>query len=202
MVMFHEVGDGSHNRDEESDERRAVETPLDLAKTVRSLMVKLQSCKADNKRLIKEKEKQTKINAVLLQSLFNIQRQLQHGPDTNHADRRQTKRSQSPPEIRKRGLLSGHTGKSTSRKVHPRDKGQASDDSSGKETGDLEGSSSSITSPHSRRKQKKQKHSKNCNLEEFKKAKPPSFDGEIKWGEEAEAWLLGIKKYLRVHDFS
>ena len=87
MVMHHEVGDGSHNRDEESDERRAVETPLDLDDTVRSLMVELQRCKADNERLIKEKEKQTKINAVLLQSLSDIQRQLQHGPNTSHADR-------------------------------------------------------------------------------------------------------------------
>ena len=74
MVMHHEMGDGSHNRDEDSDERRAVETPPDLAETVRSLMVELQSFKADNKRLIKEKEKQTKINAVLLQSLSDIQR--------------------------------------------------------------------------------------------------------------------------------
>ncbi len=76
MVMHHEVVDGSHNRDEETDERRAVETPLDLAKTVRSLMVELQSYRADNKRLIKEQEKKTKINAVLLQSLSDIQRQL------------------------------------------------------------------------------------------------------------------------------
>jgi hypothetical protein len=65
-----------------------------------------------------------------------------------------------------------------------------------------EGSSSSRTSSHSRRKWKKRKHSKSHNLEEFKKAKPPSFDGEIKKGEEAEAWLLGLKKYFRVHDFS
>jgi hypothetical protein len=76
MVMRHEVGDGSHNRDEESDERRVVETPPDLAETVRSLMVELQSCKADNERLIKEQEKQMEINAVLLQSLSDIQRQL------------------------------------------------------------------------------------------------------------------------------
>jgi hypothetical protein len=88
------------------------------------------------------------------------------------------------------------------RKVHPRDKGQASDDSYGKETGDTEGSSSSITSSYSRRKRKKRKHSKNHNLEEFKKAKPPSFDGEIKKGDEAEAWFLGLKKYFRLHDFS
>jgi 5'-deoxynucleotidase YfbR-like HD superfamily hydrolase len=76
MVTQHKVGDGSHNRDEESDERRVVETPLDLAETMRSLMAELQSCKADNKRLIKEQEKLTKINAVLLQSLSDIQRQL------------------------------------------------------------------------------------------------------------------------------
>jgi hypothetical protein len=66
MVMHHEVGDDSHNRDEESDERRVVETPPDLAETMRSLMVELQILKDDNERLIKEKEKQTKINAVLL----------------------------------------------------------------------------------------------------------------------------------------
>ena len=41
MVMHHEVGDGSHNRDEESNERRAIETPPNLVETVRSLMVKL-----------------------------------------------------------------------------------------------------------------------------------------------------------------
>jgi hypothetical protein len=87
MVTCHEVGDGSHNRDEESSERRVVETPPNLDETVRSLIVELQCCKADNERLIKEKEKKTKINAVLLQSLSNIHRQLQHGPATSHVDR-------------------------------------------------------------------------------------------------------------------
>jgi hypothetical protein len=38
--------------------------------------------------------------------------------------------------------------------------------------------------------------------EEFKKAKPPTFDGDIKKGEEAEVLLLGLKKYFRVHDYS
>jgi hypothetical protein len=59
MVTCHEVGDGSHNRDEESDERRAMETPLDLDETVRSLKAELQSCKADNEKFIKEQEKKT-----------------------------------------------------------------------------------------------------------------------------------------------
>ena len=49
MVMHHKVGDGSHNRDEDSDERRVVETPPDLVEIVRSLMVEPQSCKADKR---------------------------------------------------------------------------------------------------------------------------------------------------------
>jgi hypothetical protein len=50
--MHHEVGDGSHNRDEESYERMAVETPPDLAETVKSLMAELQSCTTKNERVI------------------------------------------------------------------------------------------------------------------------------------------------------
>jgi hypothetical protein len=104
MVTHQEVGEGSHNRDEESDERREIGTPLDLAKTVRSLMVKLQSCKADTKRMMKEQEKQREINAVLLQSLSNLQRKMHHEPE-------------------KHGHISGHTKRSTSKKVHPGGKG-------------------------------------------------------------------------------
>ena len=99
MVTCREVGDGSHYRDEESNERKAVETPPDLDEIVRILRAKLQSCKVNNVRLIKEQEKKPEINAALLQSLSNIQRQLQHGPTTSHVDRRHTERSQSPPEI-------------------------------------------------------------------------------------------------------
>jgi hypothetical protein len=87
MVTHHEVGDGSHNRDEEYDERRVVETFSVLAEIVESLVAELQSCKADNERLIKEQEKQTEIYAILLQSLSDIQRQLQHGPTTSQVDR-------------------------------------------------------------------------------------------------------------------
>jgi hypothetical protein len=135
MVTHHEVGEGSHNRYKESDERRAVGTPPYLAETVRSLMIELQSCKDDNERMIKEQEKKMKINAVLLQILSDIQRKMKHEPETQ-----------------KHGHVSSHTKRSTSRKVHPRDKGQASDDSFEKEAGDSEGSSSSRTNSHSRRK--------------------------------------------------
>jgi hypothetical protein len=75
----------------------------------------------------------------------------------------------------------------TLKKVHPRGKGPMLSDSSEKEAGNSEGSSSSRTSSYLRRKQKKKKSSKGQKFEEFRNSKPPSFDGEIKKGEEAEA---------------
>ena len=38
--------------------------------------------------------------------------------------------------------------------------------------------------------------------DEFRKAKPPTFNGEIKTGQEAEAWLLGMRTYFQVQDYS
>ena len=35
---------------------------------------------------------------------------------------------------------------------------------------------------------------------EFKKIKPPMFNGEVEKGEEAEAWLSGMKKYFQIYN--
>jgi hypothetical protein len=117
-------------------------------------------------------------------------------------DRHHTKKTQSTLEIRKNDLESGHTMRSTSKKAQHGAKRHLSEESSGEETDNSKESSSSKTSSHSRKKIKKRKHSKSRDLEEFKKSEPPTFDAEIKKGEEAEVWLLGLKKYLRVHDYS
>ena len=37
---------------------------------------------------------------------------------------------------------------------------------------------------------------------EFKRIKPTSFDREYKTREEAEAWLLDIKKYFQIYNYS
>jgi len=42
---------------------------------------------------------------------------------------------------------------------------------------------------------------KGFTLEEYKKKKSPTFDGENNKAKEAEAWLLGMKKYFKVHDY-
>ena len=37
---------------------------------------------------------------------------------------------------------------------------------------------------------------------EFKKIKPPMFNGEAEKGEEAEAWLSSMKKYFQIYNYS
>ena len=37
---------------------------------------------------------------------------------------------------------------------------------------------------------------------EFKKIKPPMFNGEVEKGEEVGAWLSGIKKYFQIYNYS
>ena len=37
---------------------------------------------------------------------------------------------------------------------------------------------------------------------EFKKVKPPTFNGETKKGEEAEFWLSGMKKHFQIYNYS
>ena len=37
---------------------------------------------------------------------------------------------------------------------------------------------------------------------EFKKIKPPMFNGEVEKGEEAKAWLSGMKKNFHIYNYS
>jgi len=90
-----------------------------------SLMAELQSFKVDNERLIKEQENQTKINAVLLQILSDIQRQLQHGPTISNVDKHYLEKVQSPPEIQSHGPESSNERISTPKKVQHGDKRHA-----------------------------------------------------------------------------
>ena len=69
-------------------------------------------------------------------------------------------------------------------------------------SGSSDSEESSGDSRSSSHKRKRRRHHKDCSRDEFKKSKPPTFDGEVKTGQEAEAWLLGIKKYFKVHDYS
>jgi len=37
---------------------------------------------------------------------------------------------------------------------------------------------------------------------EFKKIKPPTFNGEVETGEEAEPWIFGMKTYFQIYNYS
>jgi hypothetical protein len=74
--------------------------------------------------------------------------------------------------------------------------------SSSEDTNNSKEYSSGKTSSHSQTRRKKRKHPESRDLEEFKKSKPPNFNGEINKGEESEVWLLNLKKYFRFHDYS
>jgi len=63
-----------------------VETPPNLAETVRSLREESQSFKAEIDHLMKEQEKQTEIKVVLLQ-ILSEQWQLQHGPTAKNMEK-------------------------------------------------------------------------------------------------------------------
>lgn len=38
--------------------------------------------------------------------------------------------------------------------------------------------------------------------DQFKKAKPPTFDGEINNSQDAEMWMLRMNKFFKLHDYS
>ena len=57
-------------------------------------------------------------------------------------------------------------------------------------------------SSSSSQKNKKNRCYQNHSCDELKKVRPPTFNGEIKNAQEAEAWLLGMRKYFQVQDYS
>ena len=38
--------------------------------------------------------------------------------------------------------------------------------------------------------------------DDFKKLKPPTFDREMKKSQDAKAWMLGMRKFFKLHDYS
>ena len=57
-------------------------------------------------------------------------------------------------------------------------------------------------SSSSSHKEKRKRRYRNNSRDEFKKEKPPTFNGEINTRLEVEAWILGMRKYFQVQDYS
>ena len=61
-------------------------------------------------------------------------------------------------------------------------------------SGSSDSKESSGDSSSSSHKRKRRRHHRDRVRDEFKKAKPPTFDGEVNIGQEVKSWILGIKK--------
>ena len=65
---------------------------------------------------------------------------------------------------------------------------------------DSEGSTGG--SRFSSHREKRKRHHRNNSHDEFKKERPPTFNGEINTGQEDKDLLIGMKKYFQVQDYS
>jgi hypothetical protein len=123
---------------------------------------------------VKVKDRQGKLNLKFLQSLERIENKLEKGRDSSMTESRRDhgRRSRSKSGSRCHSRSQRHSDS----KTH----------------------SSSSPSPT-------QKHRKSGREElkgEMNKIKPPTFDGEHKKEEDDETWLLGMKKYFQLHNYS
>ena len=82
-----------------------------------------------------------------------------------------------------RGIARPKGSKSSTRRRRRTYSGSSDSEASSKDTS---------SSPHKKRRRHHGDHSR----DEFRKAKPPTFDGEVNTGQEDETWLLGDKEVL------
>jgi len=111
----------------------------------------------------------------------------------------QFNKNQIPPKIQKHGLESNNKRRLTLNKAQHGAKRHANNNDSSRES--YKELSSCGYGSHFQRRRKRRKHPKSHEPEEFKKYNPPTFYGDIKKGDEAEAWILGLKMYFKVHDY-
>ena len=123
---------------------------------------------------MKVRDRQGKLNLRFMQSLERIEKKLEKGRDSSTTESRRThgRRSRSRSGSRHHSHSQKHSGS----KTH----------------------SSSSPSPT-------RKHQKSGREElkgEMNKIKPPTFDGEHKKEEDVETWLLGMRKYFQLQNYS
>jgi len=138
------------------------------------LQTDVQSDKADNERLMKAKEQQEDFNMKLMKSLDKIEKNLDKESGSSKSG------SHGTPEGKGRSRSDSrhhyHSQRHSNRRAH-------------------------ISSSPSR--VRKHRRSGVDELKgEMNKIKPPTFDREHKKDEDAETWLLGMRKYFQLHNYS
>jgi hypothetical protein len=148
---------------------------MNLVETIKFFQKDVQSYKADNEKLMKSKEQQEGFNIKLMQSLERIEKKMD-----KETESRKSGSHRSHDERRRTksvGRHHHHSPRNSTRRTH----------------------SSSSPSPV-------RKHKKKSGVDELQgemnKIKPPTFDGEHKKDEDVETWLLGMRKYFQLHNYS
>ena len=149
------------------------DNPSELLQTIKYLNPELKWVKEDNERILKA---QQELNIVLLTKLHSNEEEKNKGHELNMARIAPYKR-----KVRKLEFSNHETGSSNEESTkHNKEKYKDSSESSNTN---------------------QQKHKYKLYEEisgEFKKIKPPMFNGEIEKGEEAKASLYGMKKYFHI----
>jgi hypothetical protein len=145
-----------------------------MMKIIEGLQREAKERRADSRKLMKVRDRQGELNLKFLKSLERIEKKLEKGRDsgTTESRRNHGRRSRSRSGSRHHSRSQKHS--------------------------DRETHSSSSPSPT-------RKHQKSGREElkgEMNKIKPPTFDGEHKKEEDAETWLLGMKKYFQLQNYS
>jgi hypothetical protein len=135
---------------------------------------------------MKVRDRQGEFNLKMLKSLERIERKLEKGRDSRKTEscrtleRKRRSRSVRTPKRRRRSRSSSrhhcHSQKHSNREAH------------------------SSSSPSPTRKHQKSRMGELKG--EMNKIKPPTFDGEHKKEEDFETWLLGMRKYFQLQNYS
>jgi hypothetical protein len=148
--------------------RKEMDKEGHMMKLIEILQKDAQAHRADSRNIMRVMDQQGEFNLTMLKSLEKIERKLEKGSDSSKTESRRTPKRRRRPRGGSRHHL--HSLKHSSREAH----------------------SSSSLSPTRKHRRSGVKELKG----EMNKIKPPTFDGEHKKEEDAETWLLGMRKYF------
>jgi hypothetical protein len=147
---------------------------MNMAETIKNLQKDVQSHKDDNERLMRSKEQEDEFNMKLMQSLNRIEKKLDKESGSGKSG------SHRSPDEKRRTISviihHHHCSRHSNKRSH------------------------SNSSPYPVRKHKSSGVDELWG--EMNKIKPPTFDSENKKDEYAETWLLGMRKYFQLHNYS
>jgi hypothetical protein len=150
-----------------------IDKERNLRKIIEGLQKDAQTRREDSKKLRKAQEKQGEFNIKMLKSLERIEKKLEKESDSRRTGSHQTSEGR---RSRSADRHHHHSQGRSKRRTH------------------------SSSSPSPTRKHRR------SGVDELKgemnKIKPPTFDGEHQKEEDTETWLLGMRKYFQLQNYS